>query len=929
MADLKIDIQVSGADQAEQEFEKVGTAADKAGKEASNASKGFKAIGTAVAGIGLVTSGIFGLVDAADDLAKSDLTVARTGRKASEATEKRQKAEKALADAMKGTTQQMELQIPAGEQFVQMWGDTEIQVRNANGEMRTIPKVYKAAGGSMKSIAELQDDLADAREAETIALERNSLAVNENRKDHERQGIQYAKNAGQIAAGAGMFIPWIESAQNMIDKGPPMAKTLGKVAGAAGLVGAAVGGAVIASEELAAARMADPKFAKQVEKDTKALEKFSLAGAALPQLTKTFGDIGKGVQVAATATFKWAVDNIWPPIQQFIDSLPPEVKDFVYDAVATIQWAVKQIWEFFTVTVPDALKGFAQESVAAISWAVQQVWQFFTVTVPEALKGLVRDSIAAVTWVVQQIWQFFTVTVPEALKGLARDSIAAISWVVQQVWQFFTVTVPDALKGLAHDSVAAITWAVQQVWQFFTITVPEALKGLALNSVAAVTWAVNQVWGFFTITVPDALKGLALNSVAAVKWAVQQTWGLFTVTVPEALKAIAVDAQASVTWAVNQTWEAFTVTIPDGLKKIAIDALATVTWAVHNIWPQGSVLDQVFGGGAKPNLDMKGTVTLSANDQATSTINQVKSSLEGIKDKDATIRVSVTGGATGNLPNIGGLRSRFARTGMSEVISRPTNIRVGEGFQPEMVNVTPLGKHTSTSPGTALHPHAAAGGNFISGIENMVSSVMMGAVKSIAAEVKTESQRVEEEKYQLEFQKWNRLIEEMRSIIRKTADDVVKARKTSAAAAADPKATGSARSAQARALADAEAKYAAATRQYSTLINLKPTPPKVNVDVTAAAKGFGPSIVKRPTLFMAGEKGSEMVSVMPMRRGARAGTGGGGDLGRVLGLLEKFLSGPRTGGGAGGIMQANLIVDGQRMANVSQKYIGTKSYGDR
>ena len=78
-------------------------------------------------------------------------------------------------------------------------------------------------------------------------------------------------------------------------------------------------------------------------------------------------------------------------------------------------------------------------------------------------------------------------------------------------------------------------------------------------------------------------------------------------------------------------------------------------------------------------------------------------------------------------------------------------------------------------------------------------------------------------------------------------------------------------------------------------------------------------------MFLAGEAGPEMVEVTPLAKGTRGGGGrggGGSNMARVEALLEKLV---RKGSG----MEANLVVDGQRMANVAEKYIGTKSYGAR
>jgi hypothetical protein len=967
MPDVIVRVKVEGAQQAEDELRGLGGATNDVGKQANKSTKGTDNLGSSVLGFAggaaQATSGAFGLVDSFRALNKADNSAAKASKRLSEADEKVVKTKKALDDALAGTTEQMQLQIPAGKQFVALWGDAGVQVRGANGELSVIPKVLKKAGGATKSIAKLQDDYNDALRDQGIAQETARLKTEDATIAHERHGFVVAQDVLQMGSGVATMGAFGKSLKDATGNLGPMGKSLTNVAGAAGLVGGAVLGAVVASDELSKARMADPKFAKQVEKDAEALKKMSLAGAALPQLDKAFGGIAKGVEIAATATFKWLVDNIWPPISDFLNSIPAGIQQLAVAATATFNWIVEQVWGFFTVTVPEALKSLAAPAYAAITWIAEQVWQFFTVTVPEglksiavaaiaavtwvaqqiwsfftvtvpdALKSLAATAYAAITWVAQQVWTFFTVTVPDALKSLAATAYAAITWVVQQVWSFFTVTVPDALKSLAATATAAITWVVQQIWGFFTVTVPEALKAFASNPVASINWVVNQIWGFFTVTVPEALKGLALNSVAAVTWAVNQVWGFFTVTVPDALKSIAVKGVATVTWLVNQVWTFVTITVPDYLKKIETDALATITWAVKNTWPQGSVLDQVFGGGAKPNLDLKGNVTMSATDNATPTINTVKSNLDGIKDKNATVSVDVKRGPNWRTIGPGGTPS--GRHGLTGLVTSPTNIRVGEGFHPELVSVTPLGKHATSSPGTALHPHAAGGGNFISmpgggDLGGAVAALMTGAVKSIAENVKRQTQTSEDQRYQTEFAAWNREIAITQTEIRRSADAVVNAERTLAAAQASPTKSSAVLAAQSREVKKAQDEYAKATRRLTALLKARPQKPQVTVNISAAENGFGPAVVRKPTLFMAGEKGSEYVNVAPTRSGGRTGgssRGGEGDFSRVISLLERFLSNSPRGGGS--MVQAQLMVDGQRMASVAEKYSGLKGYGDR
>jgi hypothetical protein len=90
--------------------------------------------------------------------------------------------------------------------------------------------------------------------------------------------------------------------------------------------------------------------------------------------------------------------------------------------------------------------------------------------------------------------------------------------------------------------------------------------------------------------------------------------------------------------------------------------------------------------------------------------------------------------------------------------------------------------------------------------------------------------------------------------------------------------------------------------------------------VHMAAKGFGPEVIAKPTMFMAGERGPELVNVVPLAKGTQGG--GGADINRLIALFEKYVHMQRRS------MEANLIVDGQRMANVAEKYIGNKGYGD-
>lgn len=93
------------------------------------------------------------------------------------------------------------------------------------------------------------------------------------------------------------------------------------------------------------------------------------------------------------------------------------------------------------------------------------------------------------------------------------------------------------------------------------------------------------------------------------------------------------------------------------------------------------------------------------------------------------------------------------------------------------------------------------------------------------------------------------------------------------------------------------------------------------VPMHAAARGFD-GLVTKPTFFMAGEAGPELVNVIPLKGGSASGN----DLAKLVELFEKFMAMQR--GGRGGI-NANLFVDGQKMATVSEKYMGIKSYGDR
>lgn len=93
--------------------------------------------------------------------------------------------------------------------------------------------------------------------------------------------------------------------------------------------------------------------------------------------------------------------------------------------------------------------------------------------------------------------------------------------------------------------------------------------------------------------------------------------------------------------------------------------------------------------------------------------------------------------------------------------------------------------------------------------------------------------------------------------------------------------------------------------------------------VHAAANGFD-GIVKSPTHFLAGEAGPELVNVIPLK----GGTSSGSDILRLTEAIDRLVI-VQKGGGRGNNMNANLFLDGQRLASSVSKYTGTKSYGDR
>src|SRR5687768_547553 len=106
MPDLTVGIKVIGAQQAAGQLNQVGTAAASAGSKAQTAGSGFSnmgsRIGGAVAGIGLLSAGLFGLDDAFDSITKAESARDKAQARASEKTEKRIKAEQELKAAVSG-----------------------------------------------------------------------------------------------------------------------------------------------------------------------------------------------------------------------------------------------------------------------------------------------------------------------------------------------------------------------------------------------------------------------------------------------------------------------------------------------------------------------------------------------------------------------------------------------------------------------------------------------------------------------------------------------------------------------------------------------------------------------------------------------------------------------------------------------------------
>ena len=302
----------------------------------------------------------------------------------------------------------------------------------------------------------------------------------------------------------------------------------------------------------------------------------------------------------------------------------------------------------------------------------------------------------------------------------------------------------------------------------------------------------------------------------------------------------------------------------------------------------GTVLNNV-----KP-INNRFTAMLEARDQASPTVARVKKEIDALKDKTVTISVKVfkTGAAVGG-PFAG---QKFFRHGGTSIISQPTNIRVGEGFHPELVSVTPLGKTGGGGTGTIRHPHAATGGNWITfpgagdigkevaGIGNAVTGELATSVEKQTEKEemikKQEADRLAQTAYQDKLKGWTDATNKLRASLDETRNDITDTQKALDGAKASPFKNSKIIQDLTTQLANLNKKLGDQNAALAKTMSLRPVPPStlpapiVNVGVTAAKRGFGPATVTEPTLFLAGEAGPELVNVIPLKNGTTGGGGG-------------------------------------------------------
>ncbi len=220
MPDITVNVRVVGADQAAGDLNKVGTAAQTAGRSSKAAGSDFFSVGGRLAGAAVgamaLTNGLFGVQDAFDEVSKSDLNLARAHRRTEIADRALQKAQADMNNVMKDTTKTIRDNNGAvgtqTEHILSYNAATDeaiVQTRTSNGELKISTK-------NIKSNSQEYQNLQIALDGSRNAHENEAIQARENTQVHQRLGASVAQSGVQIGLGglaiAGAVVPLVKMA---------------------------------------------------------------------------------------------------------------------------------------------------------------------------------------------------------------------------------------------------------------------------------------------------------------------------------------------------------------------------------------------------------------------------------------------------------------------------------------------------------------------------------------------------------------------------------------------------------------------------------------------------------------------------------------------------------------------------------------------
>lgn len=480
----------------------IGTAAQNAGTKAATAGGKFAGMGQRIAGvvggIGLLAGGLFGLDNAFDAVEKADYRAGRASKTSKEATEKRVKAEQELAEAMGGGLTVM---------------------RNSNGEVHVQVK-------STEDLAKLKDNLADATEAEALAIENEKIKVEEATEAHSQLFTQIMPNVAMMAAGASNMVAFGRGAGGVATGATQAASGLGAMSkSGSGIpmmlakialpIGAAVGAFFLLKNNVGGSRDALNAFGEAVGK----------AVPALKPVLNIFKGIGEALGIQAGPGISRIMDN-FNLLKQQLTPFANTVKQKLGEAGESFKTFLGQLSQgdisgaFGTLKASAmALGGDIMGAIKSVNWA--QVWQ--------GLQDAFKSSIDWIRTTASNIGSAIAATVKnwnwgDAWKSLQDAFNSSIKFLVDNVGPILT-GVGSAISNAIGPIIVTIgKWINSVDWVGVGKWITDHITGV----VAAITAWVNKVdWTGVGKWITDHITGVAATITAwfnSVDWAGVGKW---------------------------------------------------------------------------------------------------------------------------------------------------------------------------------------------------------------------------------------------------------------------------------------------------------------------------------------------------------------------------------------------------------------------